>query len=549
VKARPRGAGIPGIVSAAVLSVGLLGCKKDKESLVIVSLSADPGDLTATQMSAVSLAITEGSHTVTKIFSLPTGGIPSTAPLVTFGAYVDADLTGPVTITARASKPDTCIGESGSKGTKIDAAGDTAPPVTIGMKPVGNVCPPDGGAGGAAAVTGGGGATGTGGSPGAGGARGGATGAGGALGTGGVPGTGGVTGAAGSTGAGGATGAPPAFAHCVEINHDDTAACGPTCSTAQDAAVFGVAFSPKNSQLFVTAGGDGRVKVWQVSNGTATPQGKVLTGMGLGVVAFSPDGTLLAVGRIGGIEVWNVATWTLLRTLVVSYEVYGVAFSPDGTQVISIDYNSNATGTSDSDLYVHALATVQPLHSVAFSGAYALAVSAVGAAGALPVAVTTESGQGLVFSLTATGFSSPATLTVTSDGSIAETAQFSPQGNLLAAGGDDGLLHFWSVPVQAPAGPSPPDIDIFHSSVFSTETYAVAFSPNSGYVAVGGGGYFDGTGSGSLTAWAVQPPRSEKATEYDTVNSYDVVSVTFAPDDSFIVAGEGNCGCVLACRQ
>jgi hypothetical protein len=545
VKARLRGARIPGVVSAAVLSVCLMACKKDKESLVIVTLSADVGDPTATQMTSVSLAITDGSHTVTKMFSLPTGGIPSTAPLVTFGAYVDADVTGPVTIIARASKPDTCIGESGSKGTKIDAAGDTAPPVTIGMKPDGNVCPPDGGAGGAAAVTGGGGATGTGGSPGAGGAKGGATG------TGGSPGAGGVTGAAGSTGTGGATGEPPTFAHCVEINHDDTAACGPSCSTAQDAAVFGVAFSPRNSQLFVTAGGDGRVKVWQVSNGTATPQGKVLTGTGLGIVAFSPDGTLLAVGRSGAIELWNVATWTLLRTLVVSYEVYGVAFSPDGTQVISIDYNANATGTSDSDLYVHAVATVQPLHSVAFTGAYALAVSPVSPAGSLPVAVTTDSGQGLVFSLTSTGFSAPATLTITSDGKIAETAQFSPQGNLLAAGGDDGLLHFWSVPVQPTAGPSPPAIDIFDNSLYSTDTYSVAFSPNSGYVVVGGGGYYDqaAPGTGSLTAWAVPPPRGEVATEYDTVNSYDVVSVTFAPDSSLIVAGEGDCGCVLACRQ
>jgi WD40 domain-containing protein len=548
VKGRGRGAAIPVIVSAVVLCAGPLGCK-NKESLVIVSLSADTGDLTATQMTSVSLAISDGSHAVEKIFSLPTGGIPSTAPLVTFGAYVDADVTGPVTITARASKPDGCIGESGAKGTKIDAAGDTAPPVTIGMKPDGNVCPPDGGLGGAGAATGGGGATGTGGSPGAGGAKGGATGTGGAPGRGGSPGAGGATGAAGSTCTGGVTSAAPTFAHCVEINHDDTAGCGPDCSKAQDSAVFSVAFSPKNSQLFVTAGGDGRVKVWRVSNGTATPQGKVLTGTGLGIVAFSPDGTLLAIGRSGGIEIWSVATWTLLRTLSVSYEVYGVAFSPDGTQVISIDYNPNATGTSDSDLYVHAVAAVQPLHAVAFTGAYALAVSPVSAAGSLPVAVTTETGQGLVFSLTPTGFSTPATLTITSDGSIAETAQFSPQGNLLAAGGDDGLLHFWSVPVQATAGPSPPDIDIFHSSVFSTETYAVAFSRSSGYVAVGGGGYYDLTGSGSLTAWAVPPPRCEEATEYDTINSYDVVSVTFAPDDSFIVAGEGNCGCVLACRQ
>lgn len=77
----------------------------------------------------------------------------------------------------------------------------------------------------------------------------------------------------------------------------------------------------------------------------------------------------------------------------------------------------------------------------------------------------------------------------------------------------------------------------------------MAFFPNGNYVAVGGGGYTDLVGSGSLTTWAVASPRAEVGTEYDTTNSYDVVPVAVAPDASFIVAGEGDCGCVIACRQ
>jgi hypothetical protein len=555
--ARPRGGRLAGTVvgklaglATVVLAVAAAGCKKDQESLVVVTLSADAADTTAKDMTSVVLTINDGTHSVAKTFALPAGtGIPSTTPYVSFGVYVDSDFTGGVTITATASQPGSCLGETGTKGTKINSVGAEAPPVTIGMKPDANVCTTDGGAGGtlggaagtsgAAAGTSGGGA-----------GKGGTTGAGGMAG---ATGSAGTTGAAGTSGAAGTTGggSPPTLVSCIEINHDNnTSACSDSCSTTDDVAVYGAAFSPKNSQLFVTGGTDGRVKVWQVSNGTATATGKVLTGTGLGVLAFSPDGTLLAVGRVGGIEIWNVANWTLARTLTVSYEVYGVAFSPDSTEVISFDHNASAPSSgNDSTLYVHAVGTLTALHTLAFQNGFALAVSPVGAVTSLPVAVSTLDGEALVYTLTASGFASQSTLTVTDDGSAAETIQFSPQGTLLASGGDDGLLHFWTVPTSTGAAPTSPDIDIFDGTIFSTETYSLAFWPTGNYIAVGGGGYADFSGSGSLTAWEVASPRAEVGTEYDTTNSYDVVSVAVAPDASFIIGGEGDCGCVIACRQ
>jgi len=56
-------------------------------------------------------------------------------------------------------------------------------------------------------------------------------------------------------------------------------------------------------------------------------------------VAFSPDGKFLAVsggspGRLGEIQVWDVATKTLAHSLSVTYDtVYGVSWSPDGTKI------------------------------------------------------------------------------------------------------------------------------------------------------------------------------------------------------------------------
>jgi WD40 repeat protein len=504
-------------LAAVVLALAATGCK-DKESLVVVTLSVDPTDTTAKDMTSLVLNISDGTSGVTKTFALTAGtGIPTAAPYASFGVYVGSDFTGSVTITATASESGSCVGESGTATTKIASVGSQAPTVKVAMKPNDNVCPTDGGAAGTSGAAG-------------------------------TTGTAGTSGAAGTNGGGGST---PTLVNCVEINHDDnSAACSASCSSGtDDVAVFGAAFSPKNSQLFVTGGGDGRIKVWQIANGAATAQGKVLTGTGLGVVAFSPDGTLLAVGRKGGIEIWTVATWTLVRTLTVAYEVYGVAFSPDGTEVISLDFNASATSGNDSTLYVHAIGTVTALHSLAFQGGYALAVSPVGAVTSLPVAVTTIDGSAVVYTLTASGFTSPSTLTVTEDGSIAETVQFSPQGTLLASGGDDGFLHFWTIPTSTGAAPTSPDIDIFSNTAVSTETYSLAFWPGGNYVAVGGGGFFDGSGSGGLTTWAVASPRLGVGVEYDTTNLYDVVSISVAPDASFLVAGEGDCGCVIACKQ
>ncbi len=56
-------------------------------------------------------------------------------------------------------------------------------------------------------------------------------------------------------------------------------------------------------------------------------------------VAFSPDGRLLAVaagkpGRLGEIQIWDVANKTLARSVPITYDtVYGVSWSPDGKLV------------------------------------------------------------------------------------------------------------------------------------------------------------------------------------------------------------------------
>jgi WD40 repeat protein len=157
----------------------------------------------------------------------------------------------------------------------------------------------------------------------------------------------------------------------------------------------------------------------------------------------------------------------------------------------------------------------------------------------LPIAVSTSDGTASIFTLTSTGFSPATTLTVTTDGSTAETVAFSPQGTLLAAGGDDGFLNFWNVPVTA-ASASSPDIDIVTATAdFSDWVDVIAFSPDGSYIALGAGFF------GSITGWNAASSRSQVGVEYDS--SYDMTSLAYS-GAGVIAGGEADCGCVVVCH-
>ena len=99
-----------------------------------------------------------------------------------------------------------------------------------------------------------------------------------------------------------------------------------------------LSFSP-DGQFLAEANGYGQglaVRLWQLSDGrlvrTFDDRGSLFTDLSF---AFSPDGTLLAVGGQGGVALWRVADGSLVRLLASgsSGHVLGLAFSPSGDRL------------------------------------------------------------------------------------------------------------------------------------------------------------------------------------------------------------------------
>jgi hypothetical protein len=446
------------IAALGWLAAGGSACRKEKESLIVVAVTASDSQAGG----LVSLNLSAGG--VSKAFDL-NAGLSQTASY--FGLYVPAGVTGAVDVSASGAPATGCLGYTGTGTATIAAAGDTAN-AAITIEPY-SFCAPDGGGG---------------------------------------------------------AGAPPSLARCVEYNHNDD----PTCTL--DAFVFGVAVSP-NGQLVATGADDGRVKIWRFDGRTLTAEGHVLTDVGYGVVAFSPSGNLLAIGWEGKIDLWNVATWTRARSLTIVNRSYDLAFSADGTQIISIDLQN---------LYAHDINTSAPLHTLALpENAWLSSVSPVGATSALPIAVATTNGTVRLYTHTPTGFTAGLVLTAGTVGTTTRSVRFSPDGTLLAAGNSEGLLHLWNFPITSP-NPTVPDMDVATPTT-SSILNGIAFHPGGRFLAVAGGP----DGAASVSTWMVGGLRNLVSSSITPI--WAVGSIAFSPSGSAIISGQLGCGLIDVCAD
>ena len=113
-----------------------------------------------------------------------------------------------------------------------------------------------------------------------------------------------------------------------------------------------IAFS-RDSRLIAASAADNSVKVWDINSGremlTLTgPQGTISAGFGVYFIGFASDNRLVTVSDAA--RVWDLNTGRELRTLELSSPApagytggdAGIAISPDGTQFVMLDDDSEA---------------------------------------------------------------------------------------------------------------------------------------------------------------------------------------------------------------
>ncbi len=232
---------------------------------------------------------------------------------------------------------------------------------------------------------------------------------------------------------------------------------------AHDEPLETVAYSP-DGQRFASGGWDGKVRIWDIEDPDAA---KVVCEIPASsgyvfAVAFSPDGTKIAVGtnergarggRGAYLQLWSAETGKPLATFAGHTDaVVSVAFSRDGSKLLSASYDGTAR--------LWDVATpASPL--VTFRGH--------------------------------------------DDGKIVRSARFSPDEQRIVTASDDGQAIVWSVASTKDDGRGEP-LAVFREH--HEPVYAAVFSPDGKHVVSGGQ-------DGRLLVW---DPAAAKPFDFGTLN-------------------------------
>ena len=243
---------------------------------------------------------------------------------------------------------------------------------------------------------------------------------------------------------------------------------------AHDDSINSIAFSP-DGQLLASGSEDFTVKVWSVPTKQIVETlehvvdgfVEVVTG-----VNFSPDGGQLATAG-PNVKLWDVSTWTVVKTIQPADWVVTTTFSPNGQRLVTGDESGNVeiwdtqsgqsvetlevSGNSvqfsadtrtlaiagEDGLKLWALPNWQSSPESYFIGTLTESYEEIGAIAFTPDGKMLASADGDLIDLW--GKDSGVHITELENGTWINAIAFSPDGASLASGGEDGKLRIWDL--------------------------------------------------------------------------------------------------------
>ena len=299
--------------------------------------------------------------------------------------------------------------------------------------------------------------------------------------------------------------------------------------TGHQGGVNSVAFSPNGTMLVSGSGTTygGTLKLWNVATGRNIANlGEYRTSRQvIQSVAFSPDGNQIAAGIYGEVDLWDVASKTIIATLKGHTRwVHSVAYSPDG-KMLAAGLNDDKVELWDISARTKTTLTHEGLvGSVAFSpDGRTLASAGTGIVKLWDVATRTVvntlkntfgpvaySPDGTMLFAGDKLWDANAATSLATFGGRASFVAFSPDGRTLATG-TNVYVSLWDIQTHN-------NVTIKHS----TGVRSIAFSPDGTTLA--------SDGSGSVQLWDVA-----KQTEIATLDARGPVA--FFPNGTTLVTG------------